>query len=133
MLLSIKPSNPNADTPVFKAPKGGLIDAHNFLNRAWKTVLSELNIPYRPQYHTRHTFITNCLEAGVSVVQVAKWVGNSLLDNHETLRRFNKTGSSTRILTPLTIQAITGDTKTSLLSLLFCLLNSVKSNYLYCK
>jgi integrase len=77
LLVSIKPSNPNADTPVFKAPKGGLIDAHNFLNRAWKTVLSELNIPYRPQYHTRHTFITNCLEAGVSVVQVAKWVGNS--------------------------------------------------------
>jgi integrase len=77
LLLSIKPSNPNADTPVFKAPKGGLIDAHNFLNRAWKTVLSGLNVPYRPQYHTRHTFITNCLETGVSVVQVAKWVGNS--------------------------------------------------------
>ena len=77
LLLSIKPSSPNTDIPVFKAPKGGLIDAHNFLNRAWKTVLSELNIPYRPQYHTRHTFITNCLEAGVSVVQVAKWVGNS--------------------------------------------------------
>ena len=77
LLLSIKPSNANADTPVFKAPKGGLIDAHNFLNRAWKTVLSELNFPYRPQYHTRHTFITNCLETGVSVVQVAKWVGNS--------------------------------------------------------
>jgi integrase len=77
LLLSIKPNNPNPDTPVFKAPKGGLIDAHNFLNRAWKTVLSELDIPYRPQYHTRHTFITNCLEAGVSVVQVAKWVGNS--------------------------------------------------------
>jgi integrase len=54
-----------------------MIDAHNFLNRAWKTVLSELEIQYRSQYNTRHTFITNCLEAGISVVQIAKWVGNS--------------------------------------------------------
>ncbi|MBD2771667.1 tyrosine-type recombinase/integrase [Iningainema tapete] len=77
LLLSIKPKDYHPELPVFKSPKGGLIDAHNFLNRAWKTILSELDIPYRPQYNTRHTFITNCLEAGVSVVQVAKWVGNS--------------------------------------------------------
>lgn len=77
LLLSIKPEDCKLDSPVFRSPKGGLIDAHNFLNRAWKTVLSELKIQYRSQYNTRHTFITNCLEAGVSVVQVAKWVGNS--------------------------------------------------------
>jgi len=32
---------------------------------------------YRPQYNTRHTLIAQCIEAGVSPVQVAKWVGNS--------------------------------------------------------
>lgn len=77
LLLSIRPEDCTPDLPVFQSPKGGLIDAHNFLNRAWKTVLSELNIEYRSQYNTRHTFITNCLEAGVSVVQISKWVGNS--------------------------------------------------------
>lgn len=77
LLLSIKPESYKSNLPVFQAPKGGVIDAHNFLNRAWKTVLSELEIQYRSQYNTRHTFITNCLESGVSVVQIAKWVGNS--------------------------------------------------------
>lgn len=77
LLLSIKPKSSNPNSPVFQAPRGGMIDAHNFLNRAWKTVLSELRIQYRSQYNTRHTFITNCLEAGISVVQIAKWVGNS--------------------------------------------------------
>jgi integrase len=32
---------------------------------------------YRHPYQCRHTFITQCLEAGVPVPQVAKWVGNS--------------------------------------------------------
>ncbi|MBL1174623.1 tyrosine-type recombinase/integrase [Pantanalinema sp. GBBB05] len=77
LLLSIKPESCKSNSPVFQAPKGGVIDAHNFLNRAWKTVLSKLEIQYRSQYNTRHTFITNCLESGVSVVQIAKWVGNS--------------------------------------------------------
>lgn len=77
LLLSIKPESCKSSSPVFQAPRGGMIDAHNFLNRAWKTVLSESKIQYRSQYNTRHTFITNCLEAGVSVVQIAKWVGNS--------------------------------------------------------
>jgi len=77
LLLSIKSESCKSNSSVFQAPRGGMIDAHNFLNRAWKTVLSELGIQYRSQYNTRHTFITNCLEAGISVVQIAKWVGNS--------------------------------------------------------
>jgi hypothetical protein len=32
---------------------------------------------YLPQYNCRHTFIKTTLEAGVTVVQVAKWAGNS--------------------------------------------------------
>jgi integrase len=65
------------DAPVFLSQSGKTIDAHNFLNRAWKEVLGELGIEYRPQYNTRHTFITNCLEKKVPVTQVAQWVGNS--------------------------------------------------------
>jgi integrase len=67
---------------VFPARGGREIDAHNFLNRTWKPIFERLVEDgkvkhYLPQYNCRHTFITLCLEAGVSVVQVARWVGNS--------------------------------------------------------
>lgn len=77
LLLSLRPNNPTPDTPVFISPQGLPIDAHNFLNRAWRGVLQDLPITYRPQYNTRHSFISLCLESGVQVVQVASWVGNS--------------------------------------------------------
>lgn len=62
---------------VFPAQKGGVIDTHNLLTRAWKPILKQQGINHRPLYNTRHTFITNCLEQGVPVVQVAEWAGNS--------------------------------------------------------
>lgn len=82
LLDSIKPKNVHSEALVFPARNGREIDAHNFLNRIWKPVVESLVKEgrvreYLPQYNCRHTFITNCLEAGVSVVQVAKWVGNS--------------------------------------------------------
>lgn len=64
-------------TLVFPAPRGGVIDTHNLLTRAWTPILTEQRINHRPLYNTRHTFITNCLEKGIPVVQVAEWVGNS--------------------------------------------------------
>jgi integrase len=77
LILQVRPGEPTADQTVFTAKEGGLIDPHNFLNRAWKSVLAKLPITYRPQYNTRHTFITLCLEAGVPVTQISSWVGNS--------------------------------------------------------
>jgi integrase len=77
LLKEIKPKSHRPNSPVFLSPTGVTIDAHNFLNRAWKGILAEAEIDYRPQYNTRHTFITNCLEKKIPVTQVAKWVGNS--------------------------------------------------------
>lgn len=82
LLESIKPLGVDAETLVFPARGNKEIDAHNFLNRTWKPIVEQLVEDgkvkqYLPQYNCRHTFITLCLEAGVSVVQVAKWVGNS--------------------------------------------------------
>ena len=39
--------------------------------------LKMANLPYRRPYTTRHTFISSCLEKGIPVNDVAKWVGNS--------------------------------------------------------
>lgn len=77
LLRTIKPVEWIPHSPVFKSKEGLTIDAHNFLNRAWRTILSQLPIKYRPQYNTRHTFITLCLDKGVPVAQVAAWAGNS--------------------------------------------------------
>ncbi|MFB2919323.1 MULTISPECIES: tyrosine-type recombinase/integrase [Aerosakkonema] len=93
LLKSIKPENCDPESLVFSSPEGKEIDDHNFLNRAWKgyknrhgsqvdgivTQLVKQGVvsEYRCQYNTRHTFITMAIEAGVTPVQVAKWVGNT--------------------------------------------------------
>lgn len=62
---------------LFPSPEGKYIDFHNFRNRAWKTILTSLNIRYRKPYQTRHTFITLALENGLDAKDVARLVGNS--------------------------------------------------------
>ncbi|WP_427162604.1 tyrosine-type recombinase/integrase [Aliinostoc sp. HNIBRCY26] len=71
-----------AEKLLFCNRNGRELNTHNFLNRVWKPILNNLVKDgliryYLPQYNCRHTFITLCLEAGVSVKQVADLVGNS--------------------------------------------------------
>jgi integrase len=90
LLLDIRPKELAHDGVVFPSPRGGLIDASKFTNQVWrgcrsgkkiyKGVISQLVeegkiARYRPPYNARHTFITECLERGVPVQQVARWVG----------------------------------------------------------
>jgi len=90
LLQSIRPAQINPDDIVFPNPQGNPINPATFLHNAWggdkskghQGIVSELVAQrqverYRPQYNTRHTFITTCLEAGVSIPQIARWVGNS--------------------------------------------------------
>ena len=91
-LLSIKPEIVDPDTPVFTSIQGQEINAHTFNAMCWhgcenkgkryigivKQLADEGKIEhYRPQYQTRHTFVTLCLDAGVEVKDVARWIGNS--------------------------------------------------------
>lgn len=80
---SIKPETCQDDDLVFPAKGGREIDAHNFLNRVWKPVVQRLVEAgkvkeYLPQYNCRHTFITLCLEDGISSRRVADWCGTSV-------------------------------------------------------
>lgn len=77
ILVRLESRNLERQGYLFPSPKGKLIDFHNFRNRAWKTILKNLDIPYKKPYTSRHTFITLCLEAGVEAKDVASWVGNS--------------------------------------------------------
>ncbi|WP_138500949.1 tyrosine recombinase XerC [Nostoc sp. PA-18-2419] len=78
VIVGVKPEKCSLDNFVFPAKKGGLIDWHNFANRAWKSVLQTLpDIEYRNPYQMRHTAITMMVRSGIDSVMVAKWVGNS--------------------------------------------------------
>lgn len=87
LLLSIKPSKVAGTVSVFLCPDGSPI-THQDLRTAWYGKSETLGIVrqlaadnkidrYRPQYNTRHTMISACLEAGINPIQIAQWVGNS--------------------------------------------------------
>jgi integrase len=61
---------------VFTSPKGGRIDAKNFLNRHWKPLLSKLEIPYRPPYNSRHTRWSHEIANGMDIAVAARYAGN---------------------------------------------------------
>ena len=61
---------------VFSTKAGELLSLNSF-NRFWKKIIDSLPIAYRSPYHTRHTFITLCLERGLDAKDVARLVGNS--------------------------------------------------------
>lgn len=91
-LLSTIKSNGNAEGIIFKSLTGKIIRADVFSAFAWNEctihrkkyigVVRQLANDgkihhYKPQYQTRHTFITSMLDAGMEVKDLAKLVGNS--------------------------------------------------------
>lgn len=66
----------NACGLIFKSPRGQIIDHGNFRAQCWKPTLLVLEIPYRKPYATRHTLLSQALESGLSVPQVAQIAGH---------------------------------------------------------
>ena len=76
LLVLIKPQNINPAEFVFKSPTGCVIDHGRFRACYWKPVLEQLGIPYRKPYATRHTLLSEALEQGLTVPQVAQIAGH---------------------------------------------------------
>ncbi|WP_348918734.1 tyrosine-type recombinase/integrase, partial [Adonisia turfae] len=76
------------DDLVFTSPKGNPIDDHNFRKRHWTPALAAANVPYRKPYNTRHSFISQAIDQGWSISEIASITGNS----EETILR-HYTGS----------------------------------------
>ncbi|MEG4861218.1 tyrosine-type recombinase/integrase [Microcoleus sp. K1-B6] len=87
LLMSIRPSKPVGTAAVFLRLDGSPL-THQDLRTAWYGKGKKLGIVrqlaadgvidgYRPQYNTRHTMISQCLEAGIPPLQISQWVGNS--------------------------------------------------------
>ena len=83
MLLERRCNNFNPEDLVFKSPNGKAIHDGNFRSRAWKKILTSLEIDYRKPYTTRHTLISHALDTEMNPVNVAQLTGH----NVETLYR----------------------------------------------
>lgn len=98
LLERIKPVECNPESFVFKPTDRSRtkhISHSTFLENHWMPIVNELLNQgkvqrYRPQYNTRHTFITLALIAKVDVATVAKWVGNSPKTIWQHYAGFNK-------------------------------------------
>ncbi|WP_250126018.1 site-specific integrase [Chroococcidiopsis sp. CCMEE 29] len=71
-------TDPDPCALVFTTPHGCAIDEDNFCNRYWIPTLKSANIPYRRPYNCRHTFVSHCLQSGLSPVEVASLSGHRL-------------------------------------------------------
>jgi integrase len=91
LLQKRRPTAPDPEALVFPAPKGGHIHDQDFRNRAWKTVLSKINIPYRKPYTTRSTLISYWLDQGEHPTVVAAMTRTSVKTIYEHYARFIKT------------------------------------------
>lgn len=83
MIQARRPEGASPDAVVFTAARGGIIDDHNFRNRAWKSILAKLNIPYRKPRTTRSTLASHALDRGMSPAEVSALTGHT----QETLFR----------------------------------------------
>jgi integrase len=78
MLLNRRPEGYQPGDLVFPAPRVGGIDARNFRNRAWVTVLSSSGVSYRKPYVTRHSFVSHALAKGINPVVIAQMTGHDV-------------------------------------------------------
>ena len=89
LLRNLRSQTARDDDLIFTSARGTPIDDHNFRRRHWAPALAAAGVPYRKPYNnTRHSFISQALDQGWSVSEIASITGNS----EETILR-NYVGS----------------------------------------
>jgi len=71
---------PDPECPLlFPSANGSYFDLHNFRNRSWRPAQKAAGItPLRRVYDLRHTFATFALRAGISTLDLSRYMGTSL-------------------------------------------------------
>ena len=71
---------PRIDTRVlFPAPEGGHYNLDNFRFRDWTPALESAGVRQRGPYHLRHTFASEALAGGLSVFELSRLMGTSIV------------------------------------------------------
>ena len=95
LFLRIKPEQVSPDELIFKSSHGCIIDHGNFRSQYWKPALEKLNIPYRKPYATRHTLLSEALESGLTIPQVAAIAGHK--DGRMILQHYGRQISAAKL------------------------------------
>lgn len=64
------------ETPIFSSDIGTHKDRQN-VNKTLKRICKKIGIPAHSCHDLRHTFVTDCFDAGISPQVVQKWIGDS--------------------------------------------------------
>jgi integrase len=76
---------PRLDTPLlFAGIKGGHLNLHNWRRDEWKPALTAAGLEYRKPYTLRHTFVSECIAAGIATFEIARMAGTSVLQIEKT-------------------------------------------------
>jgi integrase len=63
---------------VFPGVRGGVVDLKHWRRAYWKPALEAAGIPSRRIYDLRHSFATWALDAGLSIFELARYMGTSV-------------------------------------------------------
>ena len=70
---------PRVDTPLlFPAEKGAHLNLHNWRADHWTPAVRAAGLAHRPPYALRHTFAAFSIAAGVSLFELARFMGTSV-------------------------------------------------------
>jgi integrase len=73
------------DTPLlYPGLRGGHLNLHNWRRDEWKPALTAAGLDYRKPYALRHTFISECIAAGIATFEIARMAGTSVLQIEKT-------------------------------------------------
>jgi integrase len=69
---------------LFPAQKGGYLDLNRWRRDEWKPALRAAGLAHRSPYAMRHTFISECIAAGIPTFEIARIAGTSVLQIEKT-------------------------------------------------
>lgn len=71
-------------TLLFQGARGGYLNLHKWRRDEWKPALTAAGLDYRKPYSLRHTFISECIAAGIATFEIARMAGTSVLQIEKT-------------------------------------------------